>query len=80
MALAHNGLATDGAANGMKLAGRHLKILSIKESGDEIHTTGIAYQDYTIGELVGAQMQVENGAVGIDDEFGGRYDFLVHGY
>ena len=34
----------------------------------------IAYKDDAVGELVGTEMEVKHAAVGVDDEFGWRYD------
>ena len=53
----------------MEFAALHFALDGVEMSGHSINAGRIAYEYYFVGELLGLQVQVEAGAVGIDDEF-----------
>jgi hypothetical protein len=69
----------DGQANALlpagdpcELAGLALTLDFVEKGFEHLYTAGIADENQTVCELVGADMDVEHGAVAVDDEFGFR--------
>ena len=56
-------------ADGVELSGRYFKGLGVEKFGHHVDASGVAYEDYIVGELVGTEVEVEHRAVGVDDEF-----------
>ena len=62
----------------MELAAAYLEGARVKEFGHHVDATGVADEDDAVGELLGEEMEVEYGTIGVDDEFGFGYEFLFH--
>ncbi len=78
VAQTHYGLAFICATYCMELARADLESARVEIFSHHIHSRGVTYENYTVGKLVGVQMEVENCPVGVDYEFGGFYDTFRH--
>ena len=78
VALTGNALALVGAGDGMELAALYFALFSVEVGSNGIYAGRIAHEYDTVGQLFRLQMQVETGAVSIDNQFGFWKMFLVH--
>ena len=65
-------LALVGAGHGVELAVGDLAFDILEMFGDEGHTARIADQNDGVGQLFGTEVEVENGAVFVDNQLGSR--------
>ena len=70
VALTGDALAFIGAGDGMELAAADLTLSGVEMVGNGIDAGRVAHQDYTVGQLLRLEVQVEAGAVFVDDELG----------
>jgi hypothetical protein len=69
MTLTGDALTFIGTSNGMKLTTAYLMLYRIEMSRNSIYSGRIAHKDYTIGQELWLQMQMETRAVLIDNQF-----------
>ena len=65
------------ARDGVELTARHIALDTLEAGGHHIDTRGVSDEEDLIGELLGTQVQVEDRAIGIDDQLGGGDDALA---
>ena len=58
------------ACDAVELTAAHLALHVVEMGCHHCHATGVADKDDAVGQLLGAQMKVEDAAVFVDDEFG----------
>jgi hypothetical protein len=60
----------------MELAARHFVFDAVEVSCNGINSGGVAYKNHSISKKLGFQVEVETGAIAIDDELGfGKMSF-----
>ena len=62
---------------GLEFAAFYLAFFVLEVGCDQCHASGVAYQDYFICQPFGLYVEVENGTVIIDNQFG-RCKILFH--
>ncbi len=53
----------------MELAAADLALFRVEVAGNGVDTCRISHEDHLVGQLFRLQMQMETGAIGIDDQF-----------
>ena len=53
----------------MKLAVADVTFALVEVGGHQFHSSRVAYEDDSVGELFRFHMQMEDASVGVDDEF-----------
>ena len=64
-------LALVGARDGVELAALDLTLHGVEVVGYQGDAAGVAHEDHAVGQLFGAEVQVEDATVAIDDQLGG---------
>ena len=76
---AHHRLPPVGATYGMEFTRLHVVVYGVEHRGHHVDTSRVAHEDNVVAQLVGAQMDMEDRAVVIDDQLGRGYDsFFRH--
>ena len=65
-------LAVPPARDGDELAGGVPEFDVFQQFGDHVDAAGVAHEDDVVGQFFGLEVDVEHGAVAVDDEFGFR--------
>ena len=71
-------LALVSAGNGAELAALNGALLGLEVRSHEVNASRVAHKNHLVGELFGLNMQVEDAAIFVDDEFRLSKIFLLH--
>ena len=71
-------LAFVSAGNGAELAALNGALLGLEVRSHKVYASRVAHENHLVGELFGLNMQVEDAAIFVDDEFRLSKIFLFH--
>ena len=73
-------LALVGAGDGVKLSAADVTLSVVEAGGNHVHATGIATDDDLVGELLRAEVEMEDRSIFVDNQLGVGYSILSHNY